>query len=225
VRVPCRKADGGQRREWADGGHTLCEWGRRLERMNGKRPYESIREVAVSRPAYGARGFAAIGGNGRASDASFAIKNLRTRELRPLRELREACIFCYGMTECTAGPKFLVAHAEEQDYDAVATWNVDDCQNFAPIQIKEIVPHKVNLVASVQEVVAGLQKYVNSEDLTVAIHLNRTVRGFNPAEIVVPPLKVAALWIFGAIAADQSRWAIWGNFLDVREACEFTYPS
>jgi hypothetical protein len=160
-----------------------------------------------------------------ASDASFAIKNLRTRELRPLRELREACIFCYGMTECTAGPKFLVAHAEEQDYDAVATWNVDDCQNFAPIQIKEIVPHKVNLVASVQEVVAGLQKYVNSEDLTVAIHLNRTVRGFNPAEIVVPPLKVAALWIFGAIAADQSRWAIWGNFLDVREACEFTYPS
>ena len=59
-----------------------------------------------------------------ASDASFAVKNLRTRELRPLRELREACLFCYGMTECTGGPKFLVAHAEEQDYDAVATWNV-----------------------------------------------------------------------------------------------------
>jgi hypothetical protein len=129
------------------------------------------------------------------------------------------------MTECTGGPKFLVAHAEEQDYDAVATWNVDDSQNFAPIQIKEVVPHEVNPVASVQEVFAGLQKYVNSEDLTVAIHLNRTVRGFNPAEITVPPLKVAALWIFGAIAADQSRWAIWGNLLDVREGREFTYPS
>jgi hypothetical protein len=160
-----------------------------------------------------------------ASDASFAVKNLRTRELRPLRELREACIFCYGMTECTGGPKFLVAHAEERDYDAVATWNVDDCQNFAPIQIKETVPHEVNPVASVHEVIAGLQKYVDSEDLTVAIHLNRTLRGFNPAEIVVPPLKVAALWMFGAITTDQSRWAIWGNFLDVREACEFTYPS
>jgi ethanolamine ammonia-lyase large subunit len=102
-----------------------------------------------------------------ASDASFAVKNLRTRELRPLRELREACIFCYGMTECTAGPNFLVAHAEEQDYDEVATWHVEDCQIFAPIQKREVVPHEVNPTASVQEVIAGLQKYVNSEDLTV----------------------------------------------------------
>ena len=84
---------------------------------------------------------------------------------------------------------------------------------------------EVNPTASVQEVIAGLQKYMNSEDLTVAIHLNRTVRGFNPTEIVVPPLNVAALWIFGAIAADQSKWAMWGSFLDVREAREFAYPS
>jgi hypothetical protein len=54
------------------------------------------------------------------SDASFAVKNLRAHGLRPLRELREACIFCYGMTECTGGPKFLVAHAEEQDYNRTA---------------------------------------------------------------------------------------------------------
>jgi hypothetical protein len=159
-----------------------------------------------------------------ASDAPFAVKNLRTRELRPLRELREACTFCYGMTECT-GQKFFVAHAEAQDYDAVATWIVGDCQSFAPIQIKEVVPHEVNPVASVQHVIEGLQKYVNSEDLTVAIHLNRIVSGFNPAEIVVPPLKIAALWMFGAIAADQSRWAIWGNFLDDLQAREFSYPS
>jgi hypothetical protein len=159
-----------------------------------------------------------------ASDAPFEVKNLRTRELRPLRELREACIFCYGMTACT-GQLFLVAHAEAQDHDAVATWDAGDSRSFAPIQIKEVVPHKVNPVASVEHVIEGLQKYVNSPDLTVAIHLNRTVRGFNPAEIVVPPLRIAALWIFGAIAADQSRWAIWGNFLDVRQAREFAYPS
>src|SRR5216684_548496 len=45
------------------------------------------------------------------SDAPFAVKNLRTRDLRPLRELREACTFCHGMAECT-GQKFFVAHAE-----------------------------------------------------------------------------------------------------------------
>lgn len=76
-----------------------------------------------------------------ASDAPFAVKNLRTRELRPLRELREACTFCYGMTECT-GQKFFVAHGGA-----------------------------------------------------------------------------------GAIAPDQSRWAVWGNFLDDLQAREFSYPS
>jgi hypothetical protein len=159
-----------------------------------------------------------------ASDAPFKVKNLRTRELRPLRELREACIFCYGMTACT-GQEFGLAHAEAQDYDAVATWVVGDVRSFAPIQIKEVVPHEVNPVASVQEVIAGLQRYANSEDLTVAIHLNRTVKGFNPAEIVVPPLKIASMWMFGAIVADQSKWALWGNFLDEPQAREFLYPA
>jgi hypothetical protein len=159
-----------------------------------------------------------------ASDAPFKVKNLRTRELRPLRELREACLFCYGMTACT-GQEFGVAHAEAQDYDAVATWEVGDLRSFAPIQMKEVPPHEVNPVASIQRVIEGLKKYVDSPDLTVAIHLNRAVRGFNPTEIVVPPLKLAALWMFGAITADQSRWAIWGNFLDVHEGREFSYPS
>jgi hypothetical protein len=158
-----------------------------------------------------------------ASEAPFAIKKLRTRDLRSLRELREACTFCYGMTECT-GQRFLVAHAEAQDYDAVATWVVGDLQNFAPIQIKEVVPHEVNPAASVQQVVEALQKYASSEDLTVAIHLNRVVKGFNPADILVLPLKIAALWMFGAIAPDESRWAIWGNFLDELQAGEFSYP-
>lgn len=54
---------------------------------------------------------------------------------------------------------------------------------------------------------------MNSKDLTVVLHLNRTVSAFSPAEIIVPPLKVAALWIFGAIAPDQSRWAMWEIFL------------
>jgi hypothetical protein len=205
-------------------GRARLENGPGKRRHGVERPYESIREAEVSRPASGARRHAPSGGHGRGIGCAIRSQNLRTRDLRPLRELREACTFCYGMTECT-GQKFFVAHAEAQDYDAVATWIVGDCQSFAPIQIKEVVPYEVNPLASVQLVVEGLRKYVNSEDLTVAIHLNRIVRGFNPAEIVVPPLKIAALWMFGAIAADQSRWAIWGNFLDEMQAREFHYPS
>ena len=91
-----------------------------------------------------------------ASDAPFKVK--RTRDLRPLRELREVCLFCHGMTECT-GQRFLVPHAEAQDYDAVPMWIAGDLQSFAPIQIKEVVPHEVNPAASVREVIEGLRKY------------------------------------------------------------------
>lgn len=159
-----------------------------------------------------------------ASNDPFLGKNLRTRDLRPLRELREACLFCYGMSQCT-GQKFRVAHAEAQDYDAVAMWTNGDCQSFAPIQIKEVVPHELNATASVEAVIQSLEKYMDSQDLTVAIHLNRKINGFNPSAIKISPLRVAALWIFGSISADQSRWAIWGNFLDELRAREFEYPS
>lgn len=159
-----------------------------------------------------------------ASSEPDAVKSLRTRDLRPLRELREACLFCYGMTKCT-GQKFWIAHTEAQDYDAVAMWTVGDTQSFAPIQIKEVVPHKLNAAASVEAVIGSLGKYTDSQDLTVAIHLNREIKGFDPSVIEVPPLKIAALWIFGAVSPDKSRWAIWGNFLDQLQAGEFEYPT
>ena len=71
----------------------------------------------------------------------------------------------------------------------------------------------------------GLRKYKDSKDLTVAIHLNRGIKGFNPSEVKVPQLNIAALWIYGGISPDKSRWAIWGNFLDELQASEFSYPS
>jgi hypothetical protein len=56
-----------------------------------------------------------------ASEASPEIKNLRTRELNPLRELREACLFCYGWGQVNK-LELGVAHVEKLDFDAVATW-------------------------------------------------------------------------------------------------------
>src|SRR5262249_26971088 len=112
--------------------------------------------------------------------------------LKPLREMREACIFVYGM-EQLMGQRFGVARAESQDYDAVATWIEGRTQHFAPIQIKEVVPRDLSPASSVQKVVDGLAKYVDSEDLTVAIHLNR-LEHFSPLDIIVPPrLKIASL--------------------------------
>jgi len=155
-------------------------------------------------------------------DLPDEVKHLRTQELKPLRELREASLFCYGWGQID-GQEIHVAHAESQDFDAIATWRSDDCEHFAPIQIKEVVPENLNRDTSLQAVVDKLSKYSDSEDLTAVIHLNRTTK-FAPAELVVPRLKIAALWVFGALDADQSKWAVWGNFLETPRFGEFAYP-
>jgi hypothetical protein len=135
------------------------------------------------------------------------IRHLRTNELKPLRELRQAALFCYGWEQID-GQRLLVAPYEADDFDAVATWVSDAQINFAPIQVKEVVPKELNHKASVERVIDGLKEYVNSEDLTVVIHLNRNVQGFSPLELKLPPLKIAALWIVASVATDQTRWMI-----------------
>jgi hypothetical protein len=158
-----------------------------------------------------------------ATDIDARVRHLRANDLRKVRELREACLFCYGMSRCMR-IDIRVAHAEAQDYDAVATWVREDIQSFAPIQLKEIVPTELTTRGSAQDVIDSLARYVDSPELTVAIHLNRVTR-FTPTELVIPPLKLAALWIFGAVSPDQSKWAIWGNFLGDLESSEFVYPT
>lgn len=151
------------------------------------------------------------------------VRHLRTNKLKPLRELREAALFCYGWEQID-GQALGVAHIEAQDYDAVATWPSDAERYFAPIQIKEVVPEGLNPNITVQDVINDLQKYVNSDDLTVVIHLNRDLRGFAPLELMIPPLKIAALWILAARTPDQSQWMLWGNFMETIRWGEFSYP-
>ena len=186
-------------------------WLRSTQRLAFRDPSLILTELSIVEPAVAA------------SDLPPAAKALRTNELKPVRELREAALFCYGMG-CRLGQTVLLAPEESQDYDFVATWVVGGNQHFAPVQLKEVVPAELNASASVQAVIDGLTKYANSQSLTVAIHLNRHGR-FDPAEIVVPPLQIAALWVFGAISADQREWALWGNFTEHAIGTTFSYPA
>ena len=99
---------------------------------------------------------------------------------------------------------------ESQDYDFVASYVVDEKPYLFPVQLKEVVPDSLNATSSVQEIIRSLSKYVDSKDLTVAIYLNRQV-DFDPKNLVVPPLRIGALWVFGAISPDQSVWGLWGT--------------
>ena len=155
------------------------------------------------------------------------VKHLRTNGLREWREAREAALFCFGLAQRIGHPIFL-RRGESQDYDFVASWVDGDEQHFAPVQLKEVVPESLNPNSGVEQIIQSLIKYVDSEDLMVAIHLNRQVH-FDPRTLVVPPLRIAALWVFASVSPDQSEWGLWGNFLEQsegsREGSRFTYPS
>ena len=157
------------------------------------------------------------------SDAPPKIKKLRTNPLKEWRELRDAALFCYGMGQRIGQPIYF-AKGESQDYDFVASWAVGREQHFAPVQLKEVVPPELNSTATLQKTVDALTRYVDSKELTVAIHLTQQTR-FEPSKLSIPPLKIAALWVFGSISPDQSAWGLWGNFLEQPEYSKFAYPA
>jgi hypothetical protein len=157
------------------------------------------------------------------SDLPQRVKSLRTNRLKWSKELRAAALFCYGMAQ-RIGQTVYLSPTEAQDYDFVASWVVEGTQHLAPVQLKEVVPEALNPTATIQGTVDALSKYVDSEDLTVAIHLNRREH-FDPAKLRVPSLKIAALWIFSAISPDQEKWGLWGNFLEAAEGTRFEYPT
>ncbi len=159
-----------------------------------------------------------------ASNLDSKVKQLRTNKLKECREVREAAIFCYGMMQRINIPIYLSC-GESQDYDFIGSWVADNEQNFAPVQLKEVVPATINASSSIENIINSLAaKYVDSEDLTVAIHLNRQIH-FDPKTLIIPHLRIAGLWIFGSISPDQSEWGLWGNFLEQPEGSRFTYPA
>lgn len=151
------------------------------------------------------------------SDLPPPVKRLRTNILKANRERRDAAIFCLGMSQVLNTP-VRFSPTEAQDYDFVATWEMDDVRHFCPIQLKEFVSSELNPKATMQSVLSGLSRYADSGDITVAIKIGRDFR-FEPIELKVPSeLSIAALWVYGAIAQDQSEWGLWGDF--VRESTD-----
>jgi hypothetical protein len=150
-------------------------------------------------------------------------RRLRTHGLKRDRELREACLFCHGMS-IAMGRKVWVYPLEDADFDFVAGWEVEKELHLVPTQLKEVVPDYANPKASLQTVIDRLVTYQASKQLAVAIHFNQEGQ-FQPDKLVLPNLKIASLWIFGAVTADQSRWFICGD-MTANPACMlFDYPS
>lgn len=113
-----------------------------------------------------------------------------------------------------------LALVEDQDFDCVAQYIIEDTRYYTPIQIKEFVPEHLNPNGSLQAELEKLGKYVDSCDLVVAIYLNRQFH-LEIEAIRIPEIKVAELWFFGAVAPDASQFMLWGNML--KDPASFTY--
>ncbi len=162
-----------------------------------------------------------------ASPTPERIKTLRTQGLKPEREMRDAAIFCVGMSE-RIGFDVRFAPVEDQDFDFIATWfDGEGMRNYCPVQLKEVAPPQLNAGATIQAVVDGLARYADSADVTVAIKFNRPSR-FDPAELKLPAnLRIGGRWIFAGLSADQSEFGLWGDFLSKTNAplgTRFSYP-
>lgn len=143
------------------------------------------------------------------SALDIKVRALRTNELKPWRELREAALFAHFMSE-RIRTRVGIARGEAQDYDFVATWESAGVRRYSPVQIKEVVPSFLNPNAQLSAVIESLTKYADSTDLTVAIHLNKR-HTLDLRELRVPQLSIAALWVFAAIAPGAARWGLWGS--------------
>jgi hypothetical protein len=187
-----------------------------------------IRRLEYRDPRIFLRGLRPLHEAAAASNLSRKVRTLRTHELKPWREAREACLFAVGMSELL-GREVWVAKSEAQDYDSVT--RVEDADGnvmYCPLQIKELVPHYLNPTAELQPIIDGLWRYGTAPNLAVAVHVNRQIT-FDPSALRIPRnIKVGSLWAFMALSPDQfGEWGLWGNLLTPAESQghKFRYPS
>jgi hypothetical protein len=83
-----------------------------------------------------------------ASDTDERIVNLRTNKLKQVGELWQASLFAHGVGSSVLGAEVYLAPVEDQDFDCVAQFLLDNTQHYVPIQIKELVPEHLNSSAS-----------------------------------------------------------------------------
>jgi hypothetical protein len=145
------------------------------------------------------------------SDTPKRIRNLRTNRLKHHRESWDAAIFCKLLSLAT-GEKILFSRKEDEDFDSVFFWKNEHGQNFAPIQLKELVPRELNPEASLAKILDGIREKYCSSDLIVGIRLNQRTQ-LNFQSLDLSDLQIRELWMFGATSPDCSRWSLFGEFL------------
>ena len=162
-----------------------------------------------------------------ASDLPLEVKNLRKRSQKKWREAWHSTLFSYAYSEALNLDEmvFHPEEAEDRDYDATLQWNESGEPRAARLQLKEFVPKTLNSNPSftLESIFDGLgpKKYPRASDLIVAIYINRAG---SLGSIVVPPLQIKQLWLFGWSKPDQSELFLSGDLLGETNTWYIRYP-
>lgn len=149
---------------------------------------------------------------------------LLDRRVREIAEDRRCAIFCHGAGQAL-GTKILFASHESADYDYVGAYQHNGSIYRFPIQLKQLVPDRLNPPTSLQREIAKLRKYPDSQDLVVAIHINRKIH-IKPQELDTSGLKVKEIWIYGQLQSHSDTWLLFGNLMaDEPNAYTFQLPA
>jgi hypothetical protein len=136
---------------------------------------------------------------------------LLKRAVRDIAEDRRCAIFCHGAGQAL-GRQILFAPHESSDYDYVGAFQHDGAIAKFPIQLKQLVPGRLNPSTDLQAEIDKLKKYSGTSDLVVAIHINRKIH-LKPQNLEVSDLKIKELWLFGQLGLGNQDWLLFGNLM------------
>jgi hypothetical protein len=127
---------------------------------------------------------------------------LLARPVRHIAENRRCAIFLHGASQAL-NKKILFAPYEKRDYDYVAAYEHNGSICRFPIQLKQLVPSRLNAKTDLQAELNKLAKYGRAPALVVAIHVNRR-KFLMPQNLDVSKAHVKDTWIL--IGNLKTRW-------------------
>ena len=157
---------------------------------------------------------------GRLRCAKF--EDLRDRDLKSAREPLQAALFCYFISYALK-TRIEYAMSEDEDYDCVFRRKVDGATGYTPVQLKEIVPSRIDPKASIKTGLENLKKYRTSDHTVVAFHVNHSGY-FDYHSMPKPETSFAEIWFYGPLTSDLFLWELYGDLLHQPRRYEIPWP-